>query len=280
MTKSFTVDHERYEPADPRLGRHVMHDSRSLAYKVEAAPLSELKSIRHKSHIPVLNQGKIGSCVGNAVVGCLGHDYFWNTPKILSVLSATNAETDEKYALSVYSEATIWDPFPNSYPPIDTGTDGLSGAKIAHKRGLINGYQHATSLEAALTALVKQPIITGTKWLGDMFRPNSQGLLSVTGNVEGGHEYVLDELDVENKLVGGLNSWGPEWGLSGRFYMTWDDFGGLLADKGDVTIFTPLTEPAPQPTPQPAPQPTQDPKAEFAEAAKAFDAALHKFLNS
>jgi hypothetical protein len=66
--------------------------------------------------------------------------------------------------------------------------------------------------------------------------------------VVGGHEICLDELDVENELVWVHNSWGEDWGVEGRAALHWDDLGELLADDGDCTIFTPLTEPAPVPT--------------------------------
>lgn len=270
MTDGHTLYIERYEPSDPRLGRHVLHDSRSLNFQVEPVDASVLRSIRHTSRIPVLNQGNIGSCTGNAATAVLGTDPFWQTDVVGQVLSATDADLDERYAVSVYGEATTLDPYPGAYPPTDTGSDGLSVAKVLLKRGKIAGYQHATSLAAALTALNKQAVITGTVWKGDMFKPDSEGRIKCTGSVEGGHEYKLDELDVERRRIWIQNSWGTSWGLGGRAWMTWDDFGGLLAQRGDVTVFTPVTQPAPTPTPPtpmpPAPgpvAPTEDPRDRF-----------------
>jgi hypothetical protein len=60
------------------------------------------------------------------------------------------------------------------------------------------------------------------------------------------------------------NSWGTGWGQAGYAFMQAEDWGGLLDRQGDVTIFTPLTQPAPTPTPQPG-----DPDD------VAFAAALH-----
>lgn len=240
---------ERYKPSDPRLGRHVLHDSRSLQYQVEAEDASVLKSVRWPSRIPVLDQGQLGSCTGNAAVGVLGTDPFFSTDPVRAI------SLDEQYAIAVYAEATTVDPFTGTYPPTDTGSDGLSVAKVLLKHGKISGYQHATSLAAALTALSQRACIAGTVWKTDMFRPDTDGRIRTTGNVEGGHEYKLDELDVERKRVWILNSWGPDWGIGGRAWMTWDDFGGLLAQRGDVTAFTPVTQPAPTPTPSPTPPP-------------------------
>lgn len=259
-TKDFSVVVKRYSPTDPRLGRHVLHDSRSRAFAVEAAPLSTLKSVRHQSQIPVLDQGNLGSCTGNASTNVLGTAEFLSTVPVKSILSTEDAGLDEEYAVSLYSAATKVDPYSGSYPPTDTGSNGLSVAKVLQKAGKISGYQHAFSLEATLTALAKGACMVGTVWRGDMFNPGSDGRIKITGNEEGGHEYKLDELDVENKRVWFLNSWTRNWGVQGRAWVSWDDLGTLLADSGDCTVFTPVSQPAPQPTPTPpAPTPPTPP---------------------
>jgi hypothetical protein len=273
---------KRYEPSDPRLGRHVIHDSRSLRFQVQAEDFSVLKSAMHPSRIPVLNQGNLGSCTGNAAVNVLATDPFWQTDPVRAVLSEANLDLNERYAVAVYSAATKLDPYPGAYLPTDTGSDGLSVAKVLQQQGKIAGYQHATSLAAALTALSKQACIVGTAWHGDMFNPGPDGRLRITGQVEGGHEYKLDEIDVENKRVWILNSWGVGWGVGGRAWLSWDDLGHLLADDGDCTVFVPVNQPAPTPAPPPppappAPTPSVDLKAEFAKAWAASDAAMKYF---
>lgn len=278
MTDGHTLYIKRYEPSDPRLGRHVVHDSRSLSFQVQAEDTAVLKSAKHPGRIPVLDQGQLGSCTGNAAVGVLGTEPFWATDPVKAVLSESNVDLNEKYAVAVYSEATVLDPYPGSYLPTDTGSDGLSVAKILVKHGKIAGYQHATSLAAVLTALTKQACMVGTAWRGDMFKPGPDGRLKTTGQVEGGHEYKLDEIDVENKRIWMLNSWGPSWGLGGRAWFSWDDFGHLLADDGDCTVFTPVTQPAPTPTPPTPPAPPtptpSDPNARFVDEVRAALARL------
>lgn len=248
MTDSDTyiVKHKRYKPTDPRLGRHVHHDSRSLNYLVPAVPdPTSLTSVRHLRGIPVLDQGSVGSCTGNAATGCIGTGLFYvPSSGIYPVLSVSDASLDETYALGVYSDAEVVDGV-GPYPPNDQGSSGLSVAKVLKTRGLIDGYLHATSLEAALTALSTQPVIIGIAWHQDMFTPAADGRLSITGAVAGGHEIVLDELDVENKRVWMTNSWGTGWGLTGRAYLTWDDFAALLAEDGDCTVFIPVAEASP-----------------------------------
>lgn len=258
----YTVGRKFYRPTDVRLGRHVQHDSRSLAYLVKAKDVATLKSVRHTRYIPVLNQGNLGSCTGNAGTGNLGTGVFF-MDEGKSVLSPSDAEADEKYAVGLYSDATKLDTYRGEYPPSDTGSDGLSIAKALQNRGLINGYTHATDLASFLTALSESPVIAGVEWLDGMFNPDADGRIKLEGAVAGGHEIVFDELDVENKRVWFTNSWGADWGVEGRAYLTWEDAETLLSRGGDVTKFTPVTVPAPTPTPTPpSPEPTPEPSPE------------------
>jgi hypothetical protein len=249
------------------LGRHVRHDPRSLSYLYPERDPATLTSVRHERAIPVLDQGNLGSCTGNAAEGCVGSEPFYATiPGTVLGRPTGNAQVDEDQAAALYSAATTLDSYRGSYPPTDTGSDGLSVAKAAKAAGLISGYQHCTSLNAALAALAERPVITGVSWYEGMDDPDADGLVHVTGAVRGGHEFVLDELDVEGQRVGFTNSWGEGWGVQGRAYISWADFKRLLSEDGDVTVFVPITEPAPTPTP---PKPS-DPLSELAALLKSF----------
>jgi hypothetical protein len=247
-------EHPPTHPSAGRLGRHVRHDPRSLRYQVAARSLGTLKSVRHARRIPVLDQGDLGSCTGNAAEGVLGTSPFFEAiPNGAPGRPTADSAADEKQAVALYSAATALDDYDGTYPPVDTGSDGLSVAKACLKAGLISGYQHATSLEAALTALAADPVITGSNWYDSFDQPASNGLIKISkrASVRGGHEYELEELDVENRLVWLTNSWSTAWGAGGRACIGWDDFGRLLSEQGDVTVFAPVNEPAPQPTPDP-----------------------------
>lgn len=52
----------RYEPTDPRLGRRVFHDPRSLAYAHPVLPKSAIQTVEWTRRIPILDQGRLGSC--------------------------------------------------------------------------------------------------------------------------------------------------------------------------------------------------------------------------
>lgn len=206
-----------------RLGRAIHHDPRSRAYAVEAAPLSALRSVRHRRLVPPYQQGDTGSCTGNACAGVLSTRPYRH-------------RFGQPTARRIYSAATQLDPFAGSWPPVDTGSDGLSVAKVAVARGWATGYDHAFSLEAALTALQTSAVMVGIAWRSGLDTPDPDGFARYVGRVRGGHEFVADEVDINRRVVGCTQSWGPRWGAAGRFYLSFDDLGTALDDQGDVTV--------------------------------------------
>lgn len=259
---------ERLHPRDSRLGRNINHDSRSWLYPFDTSGL-DLINTRHHRQIPVLDQGRLGSCTGNAGIGCLGTGMFYGN-------HGTHYSLDQKGAVALYSDATKADSYADDYPPTDTGSDGLTIAKVLTGAGEICGYQHTFSLEDALKALTITPFITGVNWYEDMFSPANDGQVQPTGALGGGHEFVADGLDVDNQRIWFTNSWGSDWGVSGRFYMSWGDYGTLLGQQGDVTIFQPITVEPPRPTPV-APDAAD---AALAAAVKGWSRAQHLGTNA
>lgn len=218
-----------------RLGRHVEHDPRSRNYAV-AVSTGTIQHVRHR-RFGVLDQGSIGSCTGNAITGVLNTLPFH--------VRRTHLKQEED-AVRIYSEATRIDEFDGEYPPDDTGSSGLAVCKAARNEGLIASYNHAFSLEAALTALMLGPVITGVPWYEGFDEPNGQGRVSIAGEIRGGHEFeVIGYLPRSSGLLDGwvvaVNSWGPEWGIhSGRFVFTARTWGDLLDQDGDVTVPQPV----------------------------------------
>ena len=284
------IRRERIPSTDPRLGRSVCHDSESRRYRFPTAGLTPA-SVRHERRIPVLDQGQLGSCTGNAGIGALGTDPLYATVASTLMLhggtpTAEQAEQlkaaflgktrtpdvmllpkgaevtwtapphyplTEAGAVQLYSDATRIDDAPGQYPPDDTGSSGLAIAKVLKAHDQIAGYQHTFSLDAALKALTLYPLMVGSVWLNSMFTPGPDGLLTVdfASGVAGGHEYDVDEYDEVRGWVGMTNSWAESWGLKGRAYMEVEAFGRLLDQQGDVIVLLPLTQPAPIPSPAP-----------------------------
>lgn len=257
-----------------RLGRHVHHDPRSRAYAVSEDLLaSTYTSAVHQVRIPVLDQGDLGSCTGNAAEAAAGTDPVYGAvPASVAARPTGDAAADEKQAVALYSAATKLDTGRGTYPPTDTGSTGLAVAKAAQAAGLTSGYQHAFSLDTALKALAGSPLIIGVNWYEGFDTPDANGLVKVSGQVRGGHEFLLYGIDTDHQIVQARNSWGASWGAGGLFAFSWDDFGRLLDEEGDATLFVPLNVPAPTPTPAPpAPAPTPSP----ADVDKALVAAFN-----
>lgn len=178
-------------------------------------------------------------------MGALGTDPFRAT-------MSENFKFDIKHAETLYSQFTRADSYLGSYPPSDTGSDGLTSGKVLKSLGLISGYQHTFSFNDALLALGKTPFVTGINWYSSMDTPDEDGNVTITRDayVRGGHEVEAFALDVDNEKVWFWNSWGPEWGIDGKFSISFSDYARLLSEEGDVTIYVPLGNPAPEPAPE------------------------------
>lgn len=273
MPGTYLIHHE---PTPYGLGRHVHHDEQSRRYpflRAGAAPVV-LAPIYHAREIPIFDQSRqggvpngIGSCTGNAALGVMG-----TAPYFTALAQATETRyptaagqypfTDDG-AVALYHDITANDPYDGTYPPDDTGSDGLSAAKTLQRASIIPGYEHVFGLDQSLAALQRFPLLVGTAWTNSMFEPNSRGVIRVRGEAVGGHEWIADQYaphkagvyDPDRDLIGGTTSWGTGFGVSGRFYLTVSDFQSLLNQDGDVIVLTPPTAPAPEPEPQPSPAP-------------------------
>lgn len=273
---NYQIDEQRSPGAPGGLGRHVNHDPRSLrfAHKPSSA---ELASKVWDRHYAVLDQGQTGSCTGNAMLGAI---YTGKVYEALTEALRTSLQPSEAVARDIlYHLATTLDPYNGTYPPTDTGSDGVSVNKAAQSLGLISGYRHLLSLDDALAAVANDShVITGVNWYSAFDRPDAKGLVKLpkklTG-LEGGHEFLVYGIDVDNELVLARNSWGTGWGVAGEFKFSFADWGTLLSHDGDVTVPVPLSAPAPIPTPLPAaPDWLERLKADFATAVAWIEAHL------
>jgi hypothetical protein len=270
----------------PTLGRLVEHDPRSLAYAHGVLPNSAIQSVDWQRRIPILDQGQLGSCTGNAATGALGTDSAGRTAATSVTISPAGAAAshglftagaavlDEAFAVQLYSLATLLDSIPGSYPPDDTGSSGLGVAKALRALGLATGYTHGFSMAALNSALQGGPVLIGIPWLESMFNPDGDGRIVVdqSSPVAGGHELELCRYDAATGEYWVANSWGTSWGQSGYGYFTAADLQWLLSQQGDVTVPAWAAAPAPVPVPpQPTPTPAPDPAdVTLAAAARAW----------
>lgn len=236
---------EKIPSTDSRLKRHINHDSKSKEFAFDTSNIPTILDVEHERYIPILDQGQVGSCTGNAGIGSLSTAPFQN-------LNNTVYTRDEGGALALYSDAEMIDG-DGPYPPNDNGSSGLSIAKDLLAKGLISGFQHTFTLQDALKALNQYTLLIGSNWYEGMFYPDANGQVhvDVTQQIAGGHEYLVRKNNTEDGLVGADNSWGEEWGIQGSFTMSWADLETLLAQGGDVIVLFPPTITPPTPVTKP-----------------------------
>ena len=241
-----SVHVHRYTPTDPRLGRHIEHDSRSLDFLHPELDEATLKPVDWTRRIPILDQGQLGSCTGNALTGVLGTDSAGRTATISvnvkrdshKVFTAGSHVLDETFATAAYELNTRLDSIPGQFPPNDTGSSSLGAGKTGVALGLFSGYTHAVSNLALKSALQKGAVLIGIPWLESMFTPDSGGNVPVDrrSGLAGGHELAVSAWDGARYRID--NSWGVSWGLAGSAWIAETSMAWLLQQGGDVLVPT------------------------------------------
>ena len=148
---------------------------------------------------------------------------------------------DHATAVQLYYAAQGLDDEPGGeYPgasPHYEGTSVLAGAKATQNAGYITEYRWAFGLDDLILALGHAgPAVIGLDWYNDMFDPDADGLLHVTGGIAGGHAILANGVSVRKRLVRLHNSWSSSWGVNGEAYIGFDDLAGLLKAGGEACV--------------------------------------------
>ncbi|MEU1078518.1 MULTISPECIES: hypothetical protein [unclassified Streptomyces] len=245
----------REYPVQPRLGRHMVLDPRSLAYTriYDGQPLHARE---WEPKVPVLDQqdllsqgidthalypdtdtvDALGSCTGNAgtaVLSCL----LTKAEAAAAGLDLEDAAAAERYAIGLYADATRADAWHDQqWPTDDCGSSGLAIAKTLRHRGLIHQYGHALNGHQLAVFLQSGPVLMGMPWHEAFFEPPRSGLLDdltdwQASPVAGGHEVAViglvritvdrtGRLVPRQTLLRVRNSWSASWGDGGDFLMS------------------------------------------------------------
>lgn len=227
----FRILHE--DPANPfRLGRHQVPDAfpESKDARHLTNPFEKIQTVTHAEHVPVFNQGNIGSCTANAALGTLACEPFFEP--------GLAADLNEDFAVKLYEAETKLDDsqIPGEYPPQDTGSTGPWSMQALEQWGWIDDYVHTNSLHSALRLLNHGPISIGVPWLKSMFTPDRNGYIRADPNsgLAGGHQVCIVGNDTRRQAVYVRNSWGESWGIDGHAWLPWEDLDWLLSNSGDV----------------------------------------------
>jgi hypothetical protein len=221
------------DPRDPRLRRQKVHDSRNRAYSAvdalgaAARPIRQLRTVVHDRRGRVFNQGDLGMCTALTALGML-----------MAEPLSDGTTYDEDDGRTLYREETRLDEsiIPGRWEPDDTGSTGQYAMIALRRRGLIRTYGWAFGLRDVLHVLQHQPVCVGTSWFESMYEPGPSGTLIVDPRSadQGGHEYLVDGIDVEHRAVRLTNSWGSGWGHYGTAWLGFADLDLLLRRGGDA----------------------------------------------
>jgi hypothetical protein len=199
-------------------------------------------------HIPILDQGDLGSCEGNAEVGCAA------TGPVYDALPPLHPDLDEALAVQVYTLATTLDGYPGQMPAEDTGTDSTAANAAAKQMGLIAGYLHCDGLAGLLQALQTGPVNVAFDWWSTFDTPDADGVITIGAGarIRGGHALCCRQVDTAAGLIWLDNSWTVKWGKAGRCALALPLMDRLLQEGGEAVVPVPLTAGPPVPQPPPA----------------------------
>lgn len=189
-------------------------DRQFLLSKIETGVRPAKKSWRLPWHG---DQGKTSMCVGFA----------WHAR-----LRSMPVYQKEPSPQIVYAIAQRNDEWPGENYD---GTSVRGGAKALQMAGKVKSYGWALSAEEAIQWVGTQgPVVLGTNWYSGMMKPNKNGLVTISGNLVGGHAYLLLGYNDTTKLAMLQNSWGTDWGQRGRFFLSYADLDRLIKEEGEA----------------------------------------------
>ncbi|KFG02574.1 hypothetical protein IQ62_01210 [Streptomyces scabiei] len=235
----------------PNLGRHLVLDPRSLAYR-RRYDGQRLYPTAWEPRLPVLNQQNLtaqgirlsaeyglehdtdalASCTGNAATALIST--LLNPEQCTAAgLDTRDAAAAQRFAIDLYAQATRMDQWhDDQWPHTDCGSSGLGVAKALRSRGLIDQYGHATTAAELCTLLQTGPVLMGLPWYSDFTQTaDRDGFIDAVPGwmgspLEGGHEVCVTALEAvvvddgqllpEHTVLRFRNSWGSGWGDHGE----------------------------------------------------------------
>jgi len=251
--------------AKPKFGRLILQDERSKDHPLRAIASKDVKpTVKPRKERKWRarwqgNQGSSSMCTAFSFLHCFEHEPI-NHPRSYGKYKGCPIPCVDPRIL--YCEAQQIDPWPGgcrgfkiedpkTISPFSDydGTSVLAMMKVAQTRGYISEYNwEFSNVDTVVeTVMNKGPVIVGTNWYRQMeLKPNdpntNEALLLAQGSLVGGHAYLIDEVNLTRKgkgrEIGIFNSWGPEWGWSGRAYMSLDTLEKLIREDGEVVFAT------------------------------------------
>jgi len=210
----------------PLLGRLYIKDERDNKYLIQdklKLPKTIITKKEWDDNIWWGNQGNTPQCVGYAWAHwiCDGPVTHSGTLPIIQ-------------PSLIYRESQKVDEWPGEKYD---GTSVRGGAKYLKTTGKISSYLWGFNINTLInTVLSVGPVVVGTNWYYNMFFPDKNGLIRLSGRIVGGHAYVINGVDTVKKQFRIKNSWGNTWGILGHAYISFSDMTRLIKENGEICL--------------------------------------------
>lgn len=209
------------------LGRKDSKDLRDLNYLIkDKLNLTPNVTVKYwDDSVWSGDQGQTSQCVGYAWAHWIEDGPVLHSgphPKIQPLIIYNGAQQNDEWS---------------GPPPVYDGTSVRGAAKWLKLQNKISSYLWAFDLQTLIdTVLTKGPVVVGTDWYNNMFYPDRNGFIKVTGYYVGGHAYDINGVDTVNKFFRIKNSWGKNWGKQGHAYISFTDMNRLIRLGGEVCL--------------------------------------------
>lgn len=140
------------------------------------------------------------------------------------------------HPFTIYTNAQKLDEWPGENY---NGTSVRGGAKYLQNIKKVKSYYWAYDIQTLIDTVMKiGPVVVGTSWYNNMFYPDRNGLIRISGRLVGGHAYVINGVDTKTRQFRIKNSWGRTWGKNGSAFISFSDMAKLIRERGEICLAT------------------------------------------
>jgi hypothetical protein len=236
-------------PSVPDPVRRELFDVADL--EIAGVPVAQLDPRPYTWWVPFhLNQGREGACVPH---GCIAEALARPKPVNFEVytlphwaerakrVQAIRGHTNKMVAQALAFDAYDWCRNNDEWPGMNySGTSAAAGARMMAALNLWRKYRWATNVRDFVTAMSRYgPGTVAIDWKTGMMRPDSEGFIHPTGQVEGGHQLLAMAYSAKRfryPSVGLWQSWGDD--PPAIWWMTVHELEEVAAGNGEFAIPT------------------------------------------
>jgi len=115
--------------------------------------------------------------------------------------------------------------------------------KAIQRGKYISKYGWCFGIDDTIDWIVRRgPVVLGINWYDQMYETSPDGLITVGGQIVGGHAIMANGYWPGHPKFGDVlvltNSWGKVFGINGRGYLPVESASRLLSEDGEVAAPT------------------------------------------